>query len=186
MGNVEETIQGYDESNATDRKKLLIIEWFQEHPGRRFDSTEVYTELKNELDVEEPRTKQILDELVEDSILESHGNTRKAYRLSDDVDVPIKYQVLAGVRHFGEIIDIEHSRLTSLFVTSTIFWLLLTLPFWFFSVLLIVVPMRSIGPFSQSELIIFSLAMTLWLIVFLLLTYSIQKASNWWRNVTSI
>lgn len=185
MDSVEEIIQQYDRSNATDEKKILIVRWFQEHPGRRFDLTEIYAELEEELSVEEPRTQQILKELVDDSVLESYGDQRKAYRLSDDVEVPLKYQILAGFRHFKEITDINQGRITSLLVTSTIFWLLLSLPFWFFSVLLLVVPMRSIGPFSQSELIVFSLAMTLWLVVFIILTYSIQKVSNWWRRMRS-
>lgn len=107
MKRARDVIGEYDSSNKTDRKKIILIEWFQKHPGKRFDRMEVHQELRDELDVGQGRVGQYLKELEEESVLESHGDQRKAYWLSKDIIVPTKYQIIAGIRHLSTIFDIE-------------------------------------------------------------------------------
>lgn len=182
MRRVADVIEQYNQSDRTDRKKILLIEWFQKHPGKRFDLTEVHQELGNELDIGRTRTGQILKELVDESVLDSHGNQRKAYVLSEDILIPVKYQVSAGLRHLLTVVDIKRWGVIGIFVISTIIWVFLTLPLWFFSGVLLVSPSNHLGPISESELVVFTLAMTLWLLILTICTSSLQMVRRWWNE----
>lgn len=182
MRRVENVIEEYDQSDITDRKKILLIEWFQKHPGKRFDLTEVHRELGDELDIGRTRTGQILKELVEESVLDSHGNQRKAYALSEDILIPVKYQAIAGLRHLWTVVDVKRWGVIGILVISTILWLFLTLPLWFFSGVLLVSPSNQLGPISESELIVFTLLMTVWLLLFTICTSSLQMIRRWWNE----
>ena len=172
----------YDSSNETDRKKIILIEWFQKHPGKRFDCMEVHRELEGELEVGQTRVSQYLKELKEESVLESHGDQRKAYKIADDVLIPTKYQVIAGTRHISTIFDFERWGVIGFLIISTVLWGVLTLPFWFFSILLLITPMNQIGPISESEIFISAIAMTLWLLIFVVGCYILYRIRDWWHS----
>lgn len=182
MRRVEEVVEEYDRLNDTDRNKILLIKWFQKHPGKRFDTAEVHQELGNELDVGRGRTGQILKELEEESVLDSHGKQRKAYELSEDILIPVKYQAIAGLRHLWAVVDVKRWGVVGILVMSTILWLFLTFPFWFFSVLMLVSPTNHIGPLSESEIIVFTLLMTLWLLILTICTSFLQLVRRWWHD----
>lgn len=129
MRSVDNVVANYDVSDPTDKKKIIIIEWFQKHPGSRFDKSEIHTELADSLKVGQSRTGQILKDLVEESVLESYGDQRKAYKLADDIVVPIRYQVSAGLEHLWTIVNVKRWGMAGLLAMCTVIWLLLTLPF---------------------------------------------------------
>lgn len=182
MRRVSAVIEEYNRWEKTDRKKILIIEWFQKYPGKRFDITEVHQELGDELDVGRTRTGQILKDLEDESVLNSHGEQRKAYELSEDILIPVKYQAIAGLRHLYTVVDVNRWGVIGFLVMTTILWLFLTLPFWFFSVVLVVSPHNRIGPLSESEIIVFTLAMTAWLLILAIATSSLQMVRRWWSR----
>lgn len=182
MRRVEDVIEEYDYSDRTDKKKILLIDWFQKYPGKRFDITEVHQELGDKLDIGRTRTGQILKELEEESVLDSHGDQRKAYKLSEDILIPVKYQSIAGLRHLWTVIDIKRWGVIGFLVISTILWFFLTLPFWFFSVVLFVSPSNHLGPLSESEIIVFTLLMTIWLLTLTICTSSLQIVRRWWNG----
>lgn len=184
MKHVKDVIEEYDPSDTTDKKKILLIKWFQKYPGKRFDKAEVHSELEAELDVGQTRTGQILKELVEESVLSSHGEQRKAYELSEDVLPPVKYQFIAGLRHLWTVVDIKRWGVFGILVMSTILWFFLTLPFWFFSAVLLVSPENNIGVLSENEIVVFAVAMTAWLLIFIICTSSLQIVRGWWKDRT--
>lgn len=185
MRDVQDVIEEYDPSDRTDNKKILLIEWFQEYPGKRFDITEVHQELGDELDIGRTRTGQILKELEEESVLDSHGNQRKAYELSEDILIPVKYQAIAGLRHLWTVVDINRWGVIGFLVMATILWFFLTFPFWFFSVALLVLPSDQVGPLSESEIIVMTLSMTIWLLTLTICTSVLQMARRWWTDKTT-
>ena len=182
MRRIEDVVDEYSRSDRTDRKKIMLIEWFQKYPGKRFDITEVQQELGGELGVGRGRTSQILKELEKEGVLDSHGEQRKAYELSADILIPIKYQALAGLRHLWTITDIERWGMAGFLVISTMLWFFFTLPFWFFSVVMLVSPGNRYGPFSQSEFIVFTLLMTAWLLLLVICTSVLQMVRRWWTE----
>lgn len=179
MRPVDEVIEEYDITDKTDRKKILLIEWFQKHPGKRFDIAEVHQELGDDLNVGRTRTGQILKELEDESILDSHGDQRKAYELSEDILIPVKYQAIAGLRHLWTIFDVERWGVVGILVMSTILWLFLTLPFWFFSLVLLLSPTNRLGPLSEAEIVVFTLLMTVWLLLLTIFTSSLRIIQRW-------
>lgn len=182
MRRIQAVIEEYDQTDKTDRKKILLIEWFQKHPGKRFDITEIQRELGDKLEVGRGRTGQILNELEEDSVLDSHGDQRKAYELSGDILIPIKYQALTGLRHLWTVIDIERWGMVNFLVITTVVWFFFTLPFWFFSVVLLVSPANRIGPLNESEIIVIALSMTVWLLILAICTSFLQIVRRWWNQ----
>jgi len=78
MRRISDVVEEYDSSDATGGNKITLIEWFQKHPGKRHDITEVHQAVGEKLGVGRTRTGQILKELDEESVLESHGEQRKA------------------------------------------------------------------------------------------------------------
>ncbi|MFC7044320.1 hypothetical protein ACFQH6_20615 [Halobacteriaceae archaeon GCM10025711] len=180
MRSVKEVIGEYDSSKEGERKKIILIEWFQQHPGERFDRMEVYRELGDELDVGQKRVGDYLEELEDDAVLESYGGQRISYWLAEDIIIPVKYQVRAGLRHLYAIFDIKRWGIAGFVVVSTAIWTLLTLPFWFFSAVLMVSPRNHIGPIQQSEITIFAIGMTAWLLIFIILSYVLYRARRWW------
>lgn len=184
MRRIEDILDEYDSSNKTGQKKIILIKWFQKHPGKRFDRMEIYQELRDELDVGQGRVGQYLQELEEESVLESHGNQRKAYSLTKDIIIPSKYQILAALRHLSTIFDIERWGITGFLVVSTILWSFLTLPFWFFSAFMLLSPTNHIGPIHESEIFVFAIAMTIWLIIFIVSSYALHQFRLWWHSAT--
>lgn len=182
MRRINEIIEQYNESDITERKKIYLIEWFQKFPGQRFDITEVHQEVGEDLDVGRGRVGQILNELEEDSVLESHGEQRKAYELSEDILIPVRYQAIAGLRHLAAVIDVERWGVIGVFVSTTIVWVFMTLPFWILSVLLLVLPQDSFGPLTESEVVLVTLLMTAWLLILVIFTSSLQMIRRWWYD----
>ena len=183
MKRVEDVIDGFDRSDPTEKKKILLIEWFQKHPGKRFDISEVHRELREELDVGRTRTGQILKELdEEDSVLTSYGKKRKAYELSEDILVPVKYQTLAGLRHLWMVVDVQRWGVVGFAVVTTVLWFFLTFPFWFLTLFLLVSPQNRLGPVAQSEFAFLSLIMTIWLVIAILFTSTLQMVRRWWKK----
>lgn len=182
MKRVKNIIEGYDPSDKTDEKKIRLIEWFQKHPGQRFDKAEIQKKVGDELGVKRARTGQILNDLVDESVLEAYGEQRKAYELSDDILVPIKYRSVAGFRHFWSIIDIKRWGISGFLVMITVLWFFLTIPFWFFSVLLLISPTNQIGVLSEYEILVFTIAMSVWLLIFTVVTALTQYIRLWWNT----
>jgi len=79
MRSVEEVIADFDITKTTDRKKIQLIEWFQKHPGARFDVVEVYAALGEELDVGQKQIRNYLNDLAEEDVLQRHGEKRISY-----------------------------------------------------------------------------------------------------------
>lgn len=183
MRRVDDIIEEFDHSDPTDKKKITLIEWFQKHPGKRFDLSEIQAELGDELGVGQTRTRQILRELDnDDSVLTSHGEKRKAYELREDILIPIKYQALAGLRHLLTVVDIQRWGVVGVAVASTALWAFLTFPFWIISLYLFISPQNRFGPISGSEFGLLSLGMTIWLVIGLILTSILQIIRGWWKN----
>lgn len=180
MRRVNELISEYDPSNETDRNKIFIIKWFQKHPGERFDRMEVTEKLGDELGVGQGRVGQLLKSLKDDSKLEAHGEQRIAYQLPEDVIIPAKYQAIAGLRYLGGIFDIKRWGLVTFFVYISTLWAFLTAPFWVLTSLLYVVPQNSIGPISEYEFLVLTFSMTFWLVVFMIISYTLSRARRYW------
>lgn len=185
MRRIKDVKEEYDPGNETGRKKIILIDWFQKRPGKRFDRMEVHHELQNELGVGQARVGQYLNDLEEDSVLDSHGDQRKAYRIADDILIPVKYQATAGLRQISTIFDFERWGIVGFLVISTVFWTFLTLPFWVFSFYLIVSPMDSIGTINESNIYISAILMTIWLLIFVIASYVLFQIRNWWHKVTA-
>lgn len=179
MRRVRDVIEKYDSENKKDRKKVILIKWFQQHPGRRFDRMEVHQELGDKLDVGQKRVGDYLEELEEETVLQSYGNQRISYRLADDIIVPIKFQIRAGLRHIYAIFDLNRWGIAGSVVMGTTIWALLTFPFWFFWTILLVLPMEYIGPIHQSEMFNVAIAMTVWLVILLMLSYLLHRFHRW-------
>jgi len=153
MKRITEVIREYDRSTKTGKKKIQIIVWFQKHPGKRFDITEVADNLQSELDIGQGRIGQYLNELEDDSVLKSYGEQRKAYQLSPDIIIPARFQVIAGLRHISAIFSVERLGISGVFVMSTAIWGGLTVPFWILAAILAISPSDRIGVLSEYELV---------------------------------
>ena len=182
MRQVSDIIGEYDSSDTTGENKITLIEWFQKHPGRRHDITEVHQEVGEELGVGRTRTGQILKELDEESVLESHGEQRVAYQLSEDILIPAKYQARAGVRHLYSVVDIKRWGVTGVFVTTTLIWLLMTLPFWILTIGSLLHPGSGFGILSDYEILVVTIAMSLWLVGLSLVTAVLQVVRSLWKD----
>lgn len=170
MRRIATVIEEYSDVDQTDAKKITIIEWFQRHPGKRFDLNEIHGALGDELDVGERRTQEYLNELTDDGVLQSRGDQRRGYQLADDIIVPARYQVQAVLQHMGALFDAARWGPAGVLTVATAIWLLLTIPFWVLGGSLFVYPMDSYGSVSQSDFLTLAVAMTLWLLVFVTLS----------------
>lgn len=182
MRTIENIVGKYDPADRVDKKKIQIIQWLQKHPGTRFDISEINREIGDELDIGQGRIRQICKELENETVLKSHGNQRMAYQLADDVLIPVKYQAIAGGRRLATIVDVERWGVIGFLVIATILWFFLTFPFWFFSATLVLSPIDHIGPLTQSEIIVFTILMTIWLVMLAFLTASLQLVRRWWGS----
>lgn len=186
MRRVEDVITEFDNSEKTDGHKIAITEWFQRHPGKRFDKGEVYEALHDDLAIGKTRLGQILKDLdEEDGVLDSHGETRISYRLQDDIIIPAKYQARAGLQHLYTIINVNRWGIIGVFVMASVLWGFLTLPFWFFSAYLYVSPETHLGVISEYQMFVFAFAMTLWLVMFVALTYIANAIKSWLANTST-
>jgi len=185
MKRVSDVVAEYDPSDRTDKKKIHLIKWFQKHPGKRFDITEVEQKLGDELGVGRTRIGQILKELDEESVLDSRGEQRIAYKLSEEILIPVRYQAVAGLRHLWTVVDIKRWGVIGFLVITTILWFFLTLPFWFLSVVLFASPQNRIGPLTEIEIFVVALGMTVWLLGFAIVTSGLQIVRRWWKERTA-
>ena len=167
MKRIETVIEEYDDTERTDSKKIILLTWFQRHPGKRFDLNEIHDAVGDELGVGERRTQEYLNELTDDGVLQSRGDQRRSYRLADDIVVPAKYQVRAVLEQLGTLLDAARWGPAGVLTVATVIWLLLTVPFWVLGASLFVYPMDSYGSISQSDFLTLAVAMTLWLTVFI-------------------
>lgn len=185
MRRLGDVVSQYDSTNETDRKKIILIKWFQKHPGRRFDRMEIHQHLEDELNVGQERVGQYLGDLVEESVLEPHGEQRISYRLKGDILIPIRYQIISGFRHISTIFDFNRWGVFGFLIITTILWGFLTLPLWFFSAILILTPADQIGPISGYQVYILSISMTLWLIIFVIFSHSLYILRRLWHKSTA-
>jgi len=185
MRSVEEVIDDFDITKTTGRKKIQLIEWFQKHPGARFDVVEVYAALGEELDVGQKQIRNYLNDLAEEDVLKRHGEKRIAYELADDIVIPARYQVLAVLSHLGEIFSIERWGVVGFLTILTVIWAALTFPFWFMWGTLVVYPTNSYGPITRPEFLRMAISMTLWLVVFILGTTVLYRIRRWYRMIQS-
>lgn len=180
MRHIKTVLRDYDTSSDADRKKIILIEWFQKYPGKRFDRSEVHQELGDDLGVGQGRIGQYLNELEDESVLVSRGDQRKAYHLSDDIMVPIKYQAIAGLRHISTLYDVERWGAIGVIIMTTTIWAFLTLPFWFFSIIVLISSSDRIGPLTETGILLFALTMTIWLIILIIISYLLNGVRRWW------
>ena len=182
MRHVNDVISGFDIAKPTGRKKARLVEWFQERPGSRFDVAEVYAALGEELDVGEGRIRNYLNNLVDDGVLQRHGEKRIAYELADDIVVPMRYQVLAVLSHLGAIFDIKRWGFAGFLTIMTVIWAALTLPFWFMWGTLVVYPTNSYASITRSEFLQMAISMTVWLFVFILASTVLYRLRRWYQE----
>lgn len=181
MRYIEDVLNNYDISERKGRKKVKIIEWFQKHPGKRFDVGEVYASLGDDLDVGEGQIRNYLNDLADDDVLEKFGEKRIAYQLEDDIVVPARYQARAVLEHLAALFDINRWGGAGFFTIMTAIWAVLTLPIWVLWGSLFLSPDQGYGPIAQSELLLLAISMTLWLIVLVLLTTGLYWLHRWYR-----
>lgn len=181
MRHIEDVLSNYDISKQKGRKKSQIIEWFQKHPGQRFDVAEVYASLGDNLDVGEGQIRNYLNELADEDVLKTFGEKRIAYQLEDDIIIPARYQVRAVAKHLAALFDTNRWGVAGVFTIATGLWAVLTFPFWFLWGTLLISPSQGYGPIGQSEFLILAISMTLWLIVFVLLSTSVYWTQRWYR-----
>ena len=182
MRKVQDIIELFDPANEKENRKIKIIEWFQKHPEKRFDRMEVAGEIGDELGVGQKTIGSYLEELTESEIMESHGEKRISYTLADDIYIPIKYQALAGLRHVRSIYDIKRWGVAGFIVISTTAWFFLTVPFWFFSLFMLLTPMDHIGTLGEYDIYIMAVGMTAWLFIIIGLSfvvYRLQELVGW-------
>lgn len=183
MRHLDDIIESYDESETGDSKKIQILRWFRRHPNQRVDRTELYNDLKPELDIGTRQLKNHLDELVEKGVLQKHGEKRQAYYLADDIVPPVRYEAMAALRHLFAIFDYQRWGVAGIAVAVTALWTSLTVPIWFLWLVLAISPYQTAyGPISQSELLFLSITMGIWLIIFTVATAIIYAA---YRHLSS-
>jgi hypothetical protein len=183
MRRVQDVIDDFDITMPTGRKKVQLIEWFQKHPGARFDVAEVYAALGEELDIGEGQVRNYLNELADDDeVLQSHGEKRIAYELADDIIVPSRYQAWAVLEHLGAIFDIRRWGIAGFLTIITVIWAALTLPFWFMWATLVIYPTNSYASITRPEFLRMALSMTVWLLVFIVVSTVLYRARRWYRG----
>ena len=182
MRHLQDVVDEYSVDGVSDEKKLVVVEWFQKRPAERFDVTEIEAALGDELAVGQGQIRNYLTALTDEEILQSHGDRRKAYELADDIVPPVRYQVRAALRHLFAVFDIDRWGIAGVLSMSTAIWAILTLPFWVLWGSLLVVPHDAHGPISQSDYLITAIAMTLWLVVFVVATTLSHHIHRWWRR----
>ena len=170
MRYAEDVIDEFDVTETRGHKKAKIIRWFQKHPGERFDTAEVSAALGDELEIGQAQIQNYLNDLTDDDVLQQHGEKRIGYQLADDIIVPARYQARAVLRHLAAVFDIRRWGIAGVLTITTAIWAVLTFPFWFLSLILIVLPTNRVGPITHSELMTMSFSMTLWLLVFVTAT----------------
>jgi hypothetical protein len=166
MRRSQDVIDQYDDNSKAGRKKAKIIEWFQQHPGNRFDVAEVYQALGEELSIGEDQIRNYLIKLESEEVLQTHGNTRTAYQLQEDIIVPAKYQIRAVAKHLLAIFDTGRWGYSGVFAVSTVLWGVMTFPFWFIGVSLFFLPGDNIGNITHYDFLTIAIAMSFWLIFF--------------------
>jgi len=182
MRHAEDVIERFDITTRTGRKKAQLIEWFKKRPGSRFDVAEVYAALGEELDIGEGQTRNYLNDLADEGILQRHGEKRIAYGLADDIVVPMRYQVVAVLSHLGAIFDIKRWGLTGFLTIITVIWAALTLPFWFLWGTLVVYSTNSYASITRPEFLQMAIAMTVWLFVFIIGTTVLYQLRRWYQH----
>lgn len=182
MKHIEDVIDEYDVTKQPGRKKVQLIEWFQKHPGVRFDVSEVYAALGDELEIGEGQIRNYLNELAEDDVLQRYGEKRIAYQLADDIIVPARYQVLAALGHLGAIFDIRRWGIAGFLTITTVIWAALMLPFWFMWGTLIIYPTDSYGSITRPEFLRMAVSMTAWLLVFIIVSTVLYRARRWYQR----
>ncbi|WP_143920361.1 hypothetical protein [Halorhabdus utahensis] len=178
-------IEDFNLRKESGHKKAQIVEWFQKHPGQRFDITEVTTAVGEELEIGQGQIRNYLRELSEDGILVQTGEKRIAYQLADDIVVPARYQARAGLRHLTTLLDYDRWGVAGFLTMTTVLWAALTLPFWFLWGTLVVFSLDEYGSISQPEFLTLAVAMSIWLIIFIFSTvvlYRIHRRYRQWRS----
>ena len=185
MRHVKDVIDSYDITEQAGRKKAQLIEWFQKHPGERFDVAEVNAALGDELEIGEGQIRNHLNELAGDDVLQRHGEKRIGYQLADDILVPARYQVLAVLGHLGAIFDFKRWGIAGFLTIITVIWAALTIPFWFMWGTLIIYPTNSYASITRPEFLRMAVSMTVWLIVFIIVSTVLYRARRWYRGTRS-
>lgn len=178
--NIKDIIDNFDETDPQAGQKIIILEWFQQHPGNRFDVMEVEAELSDDLEVSQKTVQTRLNELVDDEILQKRGKQRIAYSLHDDILIPIQYQAKAALRHLGSIFHVNRWGIAGWVVMSGAIWTVLTLPFLFFSVLLYASPDNTLGTIHQTQIFQMTAAMIFWLFVYVVVGVILHKVNQRW------
>jgi hypothetical protein len=185
MRRIEEVIGDYDITEQKGRNKVRIIEWFQKHPGKRFDVNEVHDSLGDELDVGEGQVRNYLNELADEGVLQRYGEKRIGYQLADDIIVPVRYRVRPIVSHLAAIFDIQRWGIASVVVLTTALLALLTIPFWFFWDSLAIQPTDSYGPLAQTDFLWMALVTGVWLAIFMsagIVLYRVHRGYQQWSG----
>jgi hypothetical protein len=164
---------------------VALIEWFQEHPAKRFDATEVTAALGDELDIGRKQIQNYLNDLCDDDVLQQYGEKRIAYQLADDTIVPARYQVLAVLGHLGAIFDIRRWGVAGFLTIITAIWATLTFPFWFLWGTLVIYPTNSYASITRPEFLQMAVSMTLWLLVFIVCSTVLYWLRRWYREERS-
>lgn len=178
----DDVIEEFDLNTDSGTKKARIVEWFQKHPGKRFDVSEVTASLGDDLDIGQGQIRNYLQELAEEGVLVRIGEKRIAYQLADDIVVPAKYQVRAGLHHLATVLDYDRWGFAGFLTVATVMWAALTLPFWFMWGTLIISPRGSYGSITQSEFLTLAIAMSIWLVISIFGTAVLHRINRWYRQ----
>lgn len=177
---IQDILNQFDETAYKEKQKIIILRWLQQHPGNRFDVMEFHEALADELEVGQKTVSTRLNELVDDGILQTRGEQRIAYSLAEDIVIPIKFQIKAAVRHLVSIFHVNRWGIAGWVVMSGTIWGILMLPFWFFTIVLYVSPNDSLGSIHQIEIFQMTIAMSLWLLVYILLGLVLHSIQQRW------
>lgn len=186
MRRIDDVIDDFDITKPTGRKRAQLVEWFQKHPGARFDVAEVYAALGEDLDVGEGQIRNYLNELADDDVLQRHGEKRIAYELANDIIVPARYQALAVLGHLGAIFDIRRWGIAGFLTIIAVIWAALTFPFWFMWGTLVIYPTNSYASITRPEFLRMAVSMTLWLLVFIIVSTILYWLRRWYRGRGSL
>lgn len=177
-----EVIDEFDLGTDSGKKKARIVEWFQKHPERRFDVSEVTAALGDDLDIGQGQIRNYLQELAEDGVLVRIGEKRIAYQLAADIVVPARYRARAGLHHLATVLDYDRWGVAGFLTMTTVVWAALTLPFWVLWGTLVIFPRESYGLITQSEFLTLAIAMSIWLIILILGTAVLYRIHRWYRQ----
>lgn len=185
MRRVQDVITDYDVTQRSGEQKVALIKWFQEHPGQRFDATEVTAVLGDELDIGRKQIQNYLNDLCEDGVLKQFGEKRIGYQLADDIIVPARYQVLAVLGHLGAIFDIRRWGISGFLMVITVIWTALTFPFWFLWGTLVIYPTNSYASITRPEFLRMAISMTVWLLIFIVVSTVLYQIRRWYQRKQS-